>query len=173
MPEGCALRTHRPAPLHTDPLQPPLLTLASAGTCTATGCHVGGTWHWWEPAAPLARWHRVTRHLADDGSCRPVWLAVKHAAGQIQMSGSGLDDAAPFGVRITVHATSRGPRLAMAISEPLIDGTIAAVHTGASTTAAATVAAALGRACPVWRLRPSRRSQPRPHQDCCSPRHHL
>lgn len=105
--------------------------------------HVGGTWHWWEPATPLACWRRVTRHLADDGSCRPVWLAMKQAAGQIEMSGSALDDGAPFGVRITVHATSRGPRSATAISEPLIDGTIAAFRTGASAAAAARVAAAL------------------------------
>ncbi len=65
------------------------------------------------------------------------------AAGQIEMSGTGLDDAAPFGLRIIVHATSRGPRLATAVSEPLIDGTIAAFHAGASTAAAAAVAAAL------------------------------
>jgi hypothetical protein len=106
---------------------------------------VGGTWRWWEPAALMTRWHRVTRHLADDGSARPVWLAMKQAAeaGQIQTSGRALDDAAPFGVRITVHATSRGPRQATAISESLIDGTIAAFHVGTGAVAAAAVAAAL------------------------------
>lgn len=36
---------------------------------------------------------RVTRRVADDGSCRPVWLAMKlaAAAGQIEVFGSALD----------------------------------------------------------------------------------
>jgi hypothetical protein len=99
----------------------------------------------WEPAAPLARWHRVTRHLPDDGSGRPVWLAMKQpaAAGRIEILGTLPDDAQPFGVRIVVHATHRGPRQATTISKSLIDGTIAAFHTATSTSAAATVAAAL------------------------------
>jgi hypothetical protein len=106
---------------------------------------LGGGWQWQEPAAPLARWHRVTRHLPDDGSSRPVWLAMKRAAaaGQIEVLGSLPDDAVPFGVRIVVHATSRGPRRVTAVSESLIDGTIAAFHAGTSTSAAAAVAAAL------------------------------
>src|SRR5215469_3147429 len=56
---------------------------------------VDGTWHWREPAMLLARWQRVTRRIPDDGSCRPVWLAMKlaAAAGQIELFGSQLDDA--------------------------------------------------------------------------------
>jgi hypothetical protein len=106
---------------------------------------LSGGWQWWEPAATLARWHRATRHLPDDGSCRPVWLAMKQAAavGQIEVVGPSPDDAAPFGVRIVVHATSRGPRRVAAISESVIDGTIAAFQAGTSTAAAVTVAAAL------------------------------
>jgi len=93
----------------------------------------------------LARWQRVTRRIPDDGSCRPVWLAMKlaAAAGQIELFGSQLDDAVPFGVRIIVHATSRGPRQAAAISESLVDGTIAAFHGAASATDAAAAAAVL------------------------------
>jgi hypothetical protein len=111
---------------------------------------LGGTWRWWEPAVSLARWHRVTRRLADDGSCRPVWLAMKlaAAAGQIEVLGSMQDAAVPFGVRIIVHATSRGPRSATTISESLIDGTIAAFHTGTSASAAAAVATALAQRMP-------------------------
>lgn len=104
-----------------------------------------GMWQWWEPAALLARWHRVTRRVADDGSCRPVWLAMKQAAaaGQVEVLGPAPDDAAPFGLRITVHATARGPRRAVAISESLVDGIIAAFHAGASTADAAAAATAL------------------------------
>jgi hypothetical protein len=106
---------------------------------------VGGTWQWWEPDALLARWDRVTRHLADDGSARPAWLAMKQAAEarQIETFGGALDNDAPFGIRITVHATPQGPRQATAISEPLIDGTIAAFHAGASAPTATAAAAAL------------------------------
>lgn len=114
---------------------------------------LGATWQWWEPAALLARWHRVTRHVADDGSCRPVWLAMKlaAAAGQVEFFGPALDDGAPFGLRIIVHATRRGPRRAVAISESLVDGVIAAFHAGVSTAAAAAAAAALALRLPGMR----------------------
>jgi hypothetical protein len=49
---------------------------------------------------------------------------------------------------LIVHATSRGPRSATTISESLIDGTIAAFHTGTSASAAAAVATALARRMP-------------------------
>jgi hypothetical protein len=106
---------------------------------------LGGTWQWWEPAVPLARWQRVTRRVADDGSCRPVWLAMKlaAAAGQVEVLGLAPDDAMPFGVQIIVHATARGPRRAVAISESLVDGIIAAFHAGASAVGAAAAASAL------------------------------
>lgn len=103
----------------------------------------GGSWQWWEPGATLARWSRVPRHFPDDGSCRPVWLAMKQAAaaGAIDVLASGPVDTGPVGVRLVVHATGRGPRSAPAISETLIDGTVAAFHRGARD--AGTVAAAL------------------------------
>jgi hypothetical protein len=106
---------------------------------------LGGMWQWWEPAALLARWHRVTRRVADDGSCRPVWLAMKQAAaaGQVEVLGPAPDDGAPFGLRITVHPTTRGPRRAVAISESLVDGIIAAFHAGADAAGAAAAAAVL------------------------------
>jgi hypothetical protein len=106
---------------------------------------LGGMWQWWESAVPLARWHRVTRRAADDGSYRPVWLAMKQAAaaGQVEVLGSVPDDAVPFGLRITVHPTTRGPRGAVAISESLVDGIIAAFHAGASAAGAAKAATAL------------------------------
>jgi hypothetical protein len=106
---------------------------------------LGGMWQSWEPAVPLARWHRVTRRVADDGSCRPVWLAMKQAAaaGQVEVLGPVPDDAEPFGLRITVHPTTRGPRRTVAISESLVDGIIAAFHAGASPADAAAAATAL------------------------------
>jgi hypothetical protein len=90
----------------------------------------GGAWVWWEPAELLARWRRVPRLLADDGSCRPVWLAMKTAAvaGQIETFASAVQDGTPFGLRIVVHATSQGPRSATVVSETVIDGTVAAFH---------------------------------------------
>jgi hypothetical protein len=93
----------------------------------------GGTWQWWEPAQVVARWQRVPRRLADDGRARPVWLAMKQAAaaGRIDVFGPVLEDTVPFGLRVVVHATARGPRSAPAISEMLIDGTIAAFHADA------------------------------------------
>jgi hypothetical protein len=74
-----------------------------------------------------------------------VWLAMKlaAAAGQVEVLGLAPDDAMPFGVQIIVHATARGPRRAVAISESLVDGIIAAFHGGASAVGAAAAAAAL------------------------------
>jgi hypothetical protein len=90
----------------------------------------GGAWQWWEPAQVVARWQRVPRRIADDGSARPTWLAMKDAAaaGRIDVFSAALGDSVPFGLRIIVHATARGPRSATAVSEMLVDGTIAAFH---------------------------------------------
>jgi hypothetical protein len=111
---------------------------------------LGGMWQWWEPAVLLARWHRVTRRVADDGSCRPVWLAMNQAAaaGHVEVLGPAPGDAVPFGLRITVHATARGPRRVVTISESLVDGIIAAFHAGASAAGAATAATALAQRLP-------------------------
>ena len=104
----------------------------------------GGAWEWWEPGDVLARWRRVPRRLAEDGSARPTWLAMKHAAvaGQIDVSPVIMDDTTPFGIRVVVHATAQGPRSALAISENLVDGIVAAFH--ARPADVATVAEALG-----------------------------
>lgn len=66
----------------TGPLPPPPVPVALAeGHLYYYSYRPGGTWRSWEPAQVLARWRRVTRRAADDGSCRPVWLAMKAAAG--------------------------------------------------------------------------------------------
>jgi hypothetical protein len=74
-----------------------------------------------------------------------VWLAMKQAAalGQVEVLGSAPIDGQPFGIRIVVHAAPRGPWRAAAISESVIDGTIAAFHAGTSAAGAVAVAAAL------------------------------
>ena len=74
-----------------------------------------------------------------------VATAVEKAAAarQVEVLGLAPDDAMPFGVQIIVHATARGPRRAVAISESLVDGIIAAFHAGASAVGAAAAAAAL------------------------------
>jgi len=109
----------------------------------------GGTWESWEPAELLARWRRVPRLLSDDGSCRPVWLAMKTAAaaGRIETFDSAVQDGTPFGLRIVVHATGQGPRSATAVSENVIDGTVAAFHARASNPAL--IASALAPQMPV------------------------
>jgi hypothetical protein len=91
---------------------------------------VGGEWTKWEPGETLARWHRLPRQLPDDGSARPVWFALRHANADrlVSISGDGLEPRANFGLRLTVHATNRGPRNAISYSEKLVDGTIAAFH---------------------------------------------
>ena len=128
---------------------------------------LGGMWQCWEPAVPLARWHRVTRPVAGDGSCRPVWLAMKlaAAAGQVEVLGSAPDDAMPFGVQIIVHATSLGPRRVVAVSESLVDGIIAAFHAGASAAARRQPRLRWRRACPALVRPRSRRSRPCARQD--------
>jgi hypothetical protein len=87
----------------------------------------------------------VTRTAIDDGSCRPVWLAMKKAAaaGRVEVLTPG---PAPeeFGIRVVIHATPRGPRHAPAVCETVIDGVIAAFHAGLGRgPAAGAVAAAL------------------------------
>ena len=78
----------------------------------------------------IARWERVPRPLAGDGSCRPIWLALRRAAakGRIEVLGSSPNADIPLGIRLTVHATKMGPRSAPVISETFVDGVIAAFH---------------------------------------------
>jgi hypothetical protein len=91
---------------------------------------VGGEWTEWEPDETLARWDRLPRRLPDDDSARPVWFALRdaNAQGLVSMPGGGLGPRTNFGLRLTVHATNRGPRNAISYSEKLVDGTIAAFH---------------------------------------------
>jgi hypothetical protein len=127
-------------------LPPPPAPVASvAGHLYYYSYRLGGVWQSWEPARLLARWHRVIRGLADDGSCRPVWLAMKTAAaGQIEVLAPAPPASAEFGVRVVIHATSRGPRQPAVVSETVVDGIIAAFHVGLGHgPAAAAVAAAM------------------------------
>jgi hypothetical protein len=98
----------------------------------------------WERLEPIARWSRVPRRGAGDGSCRPVWLAMRQAAeGAVEVF-RDLPDTEPFGIRIVVHATAQGPRSAAVISETFVDGVIAAFH-GPPPNAPAVAAALLSR----------------------------
>ena len=98
----------------------------------------GGSWEWWQLEAVLANWQHVPARRLSEGNARPAWLALKRAAaaGRINtFTSAALDNEAPFGIRIIVHTTRQGPRQALAISETLIDGTVAAFHAGASNAA--------------------------------------
>jgi hypothetical protein len=123
---------------------PPVPVARITGHLHYYGYRLGGAWRSWEPARLLARWQRVTRRAADDGSCRPVWLAMKAAAatGQVEVLTPGLPVSAEFGVRVVIHATSRGPRQAAAVSETVVDDIIAAFHAGLGHGPAASAAAA-------------------------------
>jgi hypothetical protein len=126
------------------PSPPPVPVARVAGHLYYYRYRLGGQWQSWESAGLLARWHRVTRRLADDGSCRPVWLAMRLgvAAGQVEVLAPAPAVHTALGVRVVVHATSRGPRQAAAISETMIDGIIAAFHTGLGQGHASAAAAA-------------------------------
>jgi hypothetical protein len=102
-------------------------------------------WRRWLPATPLARWTRVPRPLAHDGSARPMWLALREALlrGAVDVLHPPVEAGTRFGVRIDVHAPARGPRSAPAISEALIDGALCALHAGAPDAVAGPIATAL------------------------------
>ena len=91
---------------------------------------VNGSWAVWEPDEVVARWQRLPRRLTDDGSARPVWFALREgsADNRIAFTETELGDHTNFGLRLTVHASTFGPRNAITYSERLIDGTIAAFH---------------------------------------------
>lgn len=88
-----------------------------------------GEFEYWELHEPIARWERVPRALAGDGSCRPVWFALREAAaaGKVEVFATPGDDQL-LGIRLMVHATKLGPRSAPVISETFVDGALAAFH---------------------------------------------
>jgi hypothetical protein len=111
------------------PPEPPAPTNRVAGQLHYYRYDLGDGWRCWEPDKLLATWNRVPRLLADDGSARPAWLAMKSAVDRGLVAATGLlGSTQDFGVRLVMHATRNGPRSAPAISEPLIDGVIAAFH---------------------------------------------
>lgn len=111
------------------PPEPPAPIDRVAGQLHYYRYDLGDGWRCWEPDQLLATWNRVPRLLADDGSARPAWLAMRSAADRGLVAARGLlGSTQRFGVRLVVHATRNGPRSAPAISEPLIDGVIAAFH---------------------------------------------
>jgi hypothetical protein len=91
---------------------------------------VGGQWSTWEADRILARWSRLPRRVAGDGSARPAWFALRQGAAEdrIEVTGERLDQNATFGLSVTIHATRNGPRNAITNSESIIDGAIAAFH---------------------------------------------
>jgi len=107
-------------------------------------------WRRWLPDTPLARWTRVPRRLAHDGSARPMWLAVREALlhGAVEVLHPTVAEGTRFGVRIEVHAPARGPRSAPAISEALIDGALCALHAGAPIAVAGQITSVLAAKLP-------------------------
>jgi hypothetical protein len=112
------------------PPDPPVAISAIAGHVYFYRYRWNAAFDWWKPDQLLARWERIPRSLPDDGSCRPVWLALRQSAtkGDIDILGPPPSDKAPLGIRLNVHATPRGPRSAPVISETLVDGVFAAFH---------------------------------------------
>jgi hypothetical protein len=112
------------------PPGPPVAISAVAGHLYFYRYRWNGIVEWWEPDTILARWERIPRFLPDDGSCRPVWLALKQAAarGEIDILEAPPSEQAPLGIRVNIHATPRGPRSAPVVSETVVDGVLAAFH---------------------------------------------
>lgn len=128
MPLGVSmLRFERGA---SEPPATPVPVDLSGGHLHYYRYEAGGQWTTWQPDQTIARWNRVPRQLPDDGSARPVWFALRdaNAAGHVTAIQHRLADDATFGLRLTVHATNRGPRDAIRYSEKLVDGVIAAFH---------------------------------------------
>jgi hypothetical protein len=115
----------------TNPPTPPVPISLVGGHVHYYRYTVGAEWTRWEPDQMLAHWYRIDRRLAADGSARPAWYALRQAGleGQVFVAKQGLDPGATCGLRLTVHATKRGPRNAISYCEELVDGTIAAFHT--------------------------------------------
>ncbi len=90
----------------------------------------------WEPDQELASWSGVPRRLPDDGSARPMWLALREAVvdGRLALPSGPVADGTRFGLSLTVRAPLRGPRSAPALSEALVDGVLCALHAGAPAT---------------------------------------
>jgi hypothetical protein len=112
------------------PPQPPVQIDLVGGHLHYYRYEFGRRWTTWEPDQTLARWNRIPRRLAGDGSARPAWYAFRdaNAKGLMSLSADALDARANFGIRLTVHATKMGQRNAISCSEELIDGAIAAFH---------------------------------------------
>lgn len=104
---------------------------------------VGTEWTRWRPDHTIARWQRIPRRLALNGSARPAWYALRdaNANGLVSLSEGDLDVQTNFGIRLIVHATKHGPHNAVSCSEELIDGTIAAFHNDRYTAALASAVA--------------------------------
>lgn len=132
MPRGVtSLRFERGAGV---PPAPPVPVDLVGGHLHYYRYQIGGPWTGWEPDETLARWDRLPRRLAANGSARPAWFALReaNAAGLVSISGEALEPATNFGLRLIVHATKSGPRDAISYSEELVDGTIAAFHSDRS-----------------------------------------
>lgn len=93
---------------------------------------IGGDWTTWVPDRTVARWTRVPRRLSEGSdTARPVWFALRLAnvemAGAVEADGI-LEPGEKFGIRVIVHATKTRSHVAIANSEFVIDGSIAAFH---------------------------------------------
>jgi hypothetical protein len=126
------------------PAPRPMAALHYYRYCPDTGFRV------WQRDRTLARWSAVPRRIADDGSARPMWLALRTALlnGAVDVLQPPVDTSTRFGLRIEVRAPARGPRSAPAVSEALVDGALCALHAGAAEKDATAVATALATKLP-------------------------
>jgi hypothetical protein len=87
----------------------------------------------WAPDREVASWADVPRAIADDGSARPMWLALRSALvdGFVTLPAESVPEGSRFGLSLTLRAPMRGPRSAPALSEAIVDGVLCALHAGA------------------------------------------
>lgn len=70
-----------------------------------------------------------------------MWLALRQALvrGDVSLPAGTVPEGTRYGLRIEIHAPTKGPRSAVAASEPLVDGALSALHAGAPLTEAVMV----------------------------------
>src|SRR5579884_3373933 len=77
-------------------LPEPPVAITPAGHLHYYRYRVGGAFEYWEPEEVIARWERVSRTLAGDGSCHPIWFALRQAAATENSTSSALLRARTF-----------------------------------------------------------------------------
>jgi hypothetical protein len=88
----------------TADLPPPPQPVAASGPIHYYRYSPATEFRVWQPVTTLARWTGVPRPRADDGSARPMWLALRPALrdGAVALLAPPVPAGTRFGIRIEV-----------------------------------------------------------------------